>query len=400
MLRNGSAISADEPTPGRALRIDIAIAVGCLIFAVVAMRFDFGEGDVTANTASYVLAPFACIALIGRRYSSLAVLLVIAAIHLVLAGSVGAEVGLAPTLAVAIYTVARYGPRRRSLVIAVIIGTVLAAGQAALNSDFFPHEFLGEWGANLFPVAVADAVRSRADRVQMLIDTEADKRVQAERLRIARDLHDVVAHGLSTIAVQSGVAAHLLDRNPDQAKEALQIINATGKSSLEELRTMVGVLRSPDQAPLRPTPADPNDLAAVIDGAANAGVIVTTNVSGAFPDNATESCIVAMHRIIQEALTNVARHAGSVPTEVWIEHGRDEVEIRVTNEPSDRSAVAGNRSTGVGIVGMTERAETLGGTLTAMPTADGGFEVRSTLPYHPRRLDSAREAAGQRREQP
>ena len=86
------------------------------------------------------------------------------------------------------------------------------------------------------PIAVGDAARSRADRIRDLIDTEANSRVQAERIRIARDLHDVVAHGLSTIAIQSGVAAHLLDRDPDQAKEALEVINATGKRSLEELR--------------------------------------------------------------------------------------------------------------------------------------------------------------------
>jgi signal transduction histidine kinase len=260
----------------------------------------------------------------------------------------------------------------------------MAIGSAALDADRFLPEFLGEVALLAVPIAIGDAARSRADRLSDLIDTEANNRVQAERIRIARDLHDVVAHGLSTITIQSGVAAHLLDQDPGQAREALELINATGKRSLEELRTMVGVLRSTDEAPLRPTPTDPNDLTDLLDGAAHAGITVTTETTGSFPPDVGDSCVVAMHRIIQEALTNVARHAGAAATTLNIDHAADHVEVRITNEGGTARNGA-LESTGVGIIGMRERAESLGGTLTAEPTADGRFLVTAVLPYSIRR---------------
>ncbi len=332
-------------------------------------------------------------ALVTRRRVALVVLAVVAVVQLILRWRMGNEGLFIAITALALYTVASTGERRSSLALALAIATGLAAGIAAIDRDPFALEFIGEWAINLVPIAVADAVRSRADRLQTMIDAEADKRVQAERLRIARDLHDVVAHGLSTIAVQSGVAAHLLDQNPDQAKEALEAINTTGRKSLDELRSMVGVLRSSETAALLPIPAEPDDLDAIIDGATNAGVMVSTEVDGAFPPDVGDSCIVAVHRILQEALTNVARHAGAVPTEVRLIHGQQQVELTVTNGPGGGQAgrngsVRGGAAeggtegvSGVGIVGMTERAESLGGTLTAGPTTDGGYQVAAVLPY-------------------
>jgi signal transduction histidine kinase len=188
---------------------------------------------------------------------------------------------------------------------------------------------------------------------------------------------------LSTIAIQSGVAAHLLDRDPDQAKESLEIINATGKHALEELRVMVGVLRSSgDDVPLRPTPIDPNDLSELLAGAANAGLTVTTDIDDGFPSDVSDACVVAMHRIIQEAFTNVARHAGSVEVALSIHHGDDRVRVQVVNRPGTSSQRDSVPSTGVGVIGMTERAEALGGSLRAGETEEGGFEVDATIPYH------------------
>ncbi len=143
---------------------------------------------------------------------------------------------------------------------------------------------------------------------------------------------------------------------------------------------MVGVLRSSDELPLRPTPTDPNDLSEVLDGAANAGITVTIETTGTFPSSVGESCVVAVHRIIQEALTNVARHAGAAATTLHINHATDHVEIRITNVGGDAPRAAPD-STGVGIIGMRERAVSLGGTLTAEPTAGGGFHVAAILPY-------------------
>ena len=144
---------------------------------------------------------------------------------------------------------------------------------------------------------------------------------------------------------------------------------------------MVGVLRSTDHVPLHPTPTDPNDLTDLLAGAANAGIDLTAEVTGSFPSGVGDSCVVAMHRIIQEALTNVARHAGAAATTLRIDHGTDHVGICILNVGGAAPAVP-LESTGVGIIGMRERPESLGGTLTAEPAPDGGFCVTATMPYN------------------
>jgi len=361
---------------------DAAIAVSAAVFAVVALALDVREGDPSPDALAYVLAVSAAGVLLFRRRHPTTVLGVIVAARLAITWVTGNETPLVAAVIVALYTVARTGDRRRNLTIAIGAAVVMMIVVAALDEGKFVFELLAEGAQLLLPIAVGDAVRSRADRLRDLIDTEANSRVQAERLRIARDLHDVVAHGLSTIAVQSGVAAHLLDRDPDQAKRALEVINETGKSSLEELRVMVGVLRSSEEASLRPAPTDPNDLGDLLESAANAGVQVTTSIEGEFPNDVADSCVVAVHRIIQEALTNVARHAGNTSTVLSIKHGTDSVRLSVVNAAGSepRTIVP---STGVGIIGMTERAEALGGTRTTRVPAGGGFEVVANVPYHP-----------------
>jgi signal transduction histidine kinase len=295
----------------------------------------------------------------------------------------------------------------------------MAAGAAWFDDEPFLVEMVSELAQGFLPIAVGELLRGRAVRLREMIEAEADARVQAERLRIARDLHDVVAHGLATIAVQSGVAAHLLDRDPNQAREALEAINATGKSSLEELRAMVGVLRSTDgpsvapatdggapvagagggvaagerlpsgtlpdaaAAVLRPVPADPADLDDLVDGARAAGVDVTVHNVGGYPADVADGVVVAVHRIVREALTNVARHAGPVPATVSLRHGSVGVEVEIINDPpvGDRTPVP---STGVGVIGMRERAEAVGGRLDVGPLATGGFRVSASIPYRGR----------------
>ena len=358
---------------------DVLLAVAVTAFAVSALAI----GDDDATGLSYVIALVSGGSLVARRTFPVAVLAAVVAGRLVVIWDVGNDVALMPAAVVALYTVARHGDRAAGLVTASVFAAVMGVVAAALGDEAFLVELLGEGALAFLPIAVGDAARTRADRIRDLIDTEVEARVQAERLRIARDLHDVVAHGLSTIAIQSGVAAHLLDRDPSQAREALEVINATGKASLEELRAMVGVLRSTDTSDLSPTPRDPNDIGDLIASAGRAGVEVTAETTGAFPADVSDAVVVAVHRIVQEALTNVARHAGSVATTVHIDHDDDHVVVEVCNERSSgpRSDVA---STGVGIVGMRERAASVGGHLDAGPTPDGGFTVKAVVPYHRR----------------
>jgi signal transduction histidine kinase len=373
------------PTPHKQVAADVLVALAATVstFVAVAIQSETDGGSMDATTI--VLIGAAGVSLIWRRRWPIAVLTVVVACHLLVTIDSGSEIGLTAALIVALYTVARLGNRRTALLVASLtaIGSAIAA-TAIHPGESFAAEIIGELGIVLLPVAVGDALRTREERLADRIETEAQARVQAERLRIARDLHDVVAHGLSTISVQSGIAAHLMDTNPDHARQALEVINTTGKHTLEELRAMVGVLRSTDETPLRPTPNDPNDLTDLISGAQAAGLDVHTIVTGTFPPDVSDASVVAAHRILQEALTNVIRHAGPVPVNLRLTHGREELTMDVQNQPG-APATANGASTGVGIVGMTERAESIGGKVTAAPTADGGFTVQATLPYrrHP-----------------
>lgn len=362
--------------------VDVVLAAVSLVVGLVVLIFGLDDAAISPTPISYALVLGATVVLLVRRRHSLVVLLAAGVAQVAVTADTHTDAALVVCVGVALFTVSRSGRRITGLLAAVSVAVVLLGFIAAFDDQPLFPESLGAAALLLLPIAVGDAARSREDRLRTQIDTAVAARVQAERVRIARDLHDVVAHGLATIAVQSGVAAHLIDSNPDHAREALEIINETGRRSLEELRAMVGVLRSTDEAALRPTPADPNDLTDVVEGAARAGIDVRTVVSGQFPADVNEQCVVAAHRIVQEALTNVARHAGAAASTVTLDHGIDSVTVSIVNQPGTKPSVVAVPSTGVGIVGMTERAESLCGSLCAHRRGDGGFEVVAELPYH------------------
>jgi signal transduction histidine kinase len=360
---------------------------------IAALSPTFGIDEAEGSALRYLLAIVAGVALVVRRRHPLPVLALVSVLHVAVAWDTAtSDIVLSPALAIALYTLARHGNRQRSLTISLVIGLVAATLTGALGGGTVA-EVLSEMPEVLLPIVVADLLRTREDRVRDLIETEAESRVQAERLRIARDVHDIVAHGLSVITVQSGVAAYTIERDPAGAKVALEEINATGKRALEDLRAVVGVLRSTDEAAeLRPTPTDPDDLGELVEQAGKAGVAVTTDIRGAFPADVSDAAVVALHRIVQESLTNVARHAGSVRALVLVEHDHEAVTATIRNDAPtlpDRRSVP---STGVGVAGMTERAESLGGTLWARPRREGGFEVTARIPYY--------RPAGERAEDP
>lgn len=363
----------------------LAFVSAAVVFGFVALTLGAVERDTDFVVGAYLLIGLASASLaLPRGFGYIALGVVVS--RVVLAWWIGDMIALVPATWIGLYLLASSGERRRSLLVATAVAVATALVVAALDEDPFLVELVGEMALMLLPIAIADAVRSREDKVRTLVDAEATSRVQAERLRIARDLHDVVAHGLSIISVQSGVASYLIDQNPNEARQALDIINDAGKKSLEDLRSMVGVLRSTDDAPLGPTPTDPNDLQVLLVGARHSGTPVDMFVDGVFPDDASDACVVAVHRILQEALTNVARHANGATTTISIGHAIDQVDLRVLNESGvdGEGDVKRVPSTGVGIIGMTERANALGGTLRAGPVGDGGFEVVAELPYNRR----------------
>lgn len=226
-------------------------------------------------------------------------------------------------------------------------------------------------------VAVAELARvrreqwagERAERARA-----ARRRADEERLRIARELHDVLAHSISVINVQAGVGLALLDTDPEQARTALTTIKEASKEALGEVRQVLDTLRMPGDAPRAPAPGL-DRLPELVEQAAGAGLAV--EVAGE-PPRLPPGMDLAAFRIVQEALTNVVRHSVSRRARVRVEHGGGALRLYVDDDGPATGADAGG--SGNGLAGMRERAAALGGTIEAGPRADGGFRVLAVLP--------------------
>jgi signal transduction histidine kinase len=208
-------------------------------------------------------------------------------------------------------------------------------------------------------------------------DTDEHGLLAAERVRIARELHDVVSYGFATISLQAGIAAHIAETHPEQAIEALHAIRDAGREVLVELRVILGQLRADDDA-AEPAARGIGRLSVLVDRARSAGVRVSVRVAGR-PRPVPVGLDIAVYRIVQEALTNVLRHAPGALVQVLVTYERHGVRVRVEDDGDGDSDARGEGS-GYGIVGMRERARSLGGELDAGPVPDGGFCVHAFLP--------------------
>jgi signal transduction histidine kinase len=242
----------------------------------------------------------------------------------------------------------------------------------------------------LVALAGAEGVRSRREHFAELRRTrelQARRQADEERLRIAQELHDVLAHNISLINVQSGVALHLMDEKPEQARIALTAINEASADALREVRSVLGVLRGTGaQAPRAPA-AGLDRLDELVTRTRAAGVSVTLAVHGERRP-LPASIDLAAFRIVQEALTNIVRHAGAEAATVELTYGPDELTVQVDDNGHGPAASGGRREVpapdddggGNGIPGMRERALALGGTFDAGPRSGGGFRVRARIP--------------------
>jgi signal transduction histidine kinase len=223
--------------------------------------------------------------------------------------------------------------------------------------------------------------RERAIERAEAAEQDARRRAGEQRLRIARELHDMLAHNISLINVQAGVALHLLDDRPGQARPALVAIKQASKETLAELRSVLDILREPedDAAPLAPAPGL-EQLDELLAGARAGGLTVDCRVEGArgpLPAGVN----LAAFRIVQEALTNVRRHAGPARATIKLRYGADELTVQIDDDGARAKGRHDSMGGGNGIPGMRERASALGGTLEAGPrAADGGFRVLARLP--------------------
>ncbi len=333
---------------------------------------------IAAPPAAYLLVVVSALALIWRRrrpVPALAVSLGAALLYICLS-YFGGAVMLNPLFA--LYAVAVAVPTTRAIALAVITMLSLMAATAA----FGPFGTAGG-GFALIPVEVAVAlflglwVASRRAALRESAE-RARRAVDAERLRIARELHDVVAHTMSTINVQAGVAAHVIDRQPDQAAQALEAIKQASKEGLRELRGILNVLRQADEQDERAPAPRLEQLDELVENSTRAGLPTSVSVHGRARTVAPLVDLTA-YRIVQESLTNVLRHAGPTTASVTLSYTDDELQIEVLD--GGRGRVDGTpRSEGLGIAGMRERAEAVGGSLVVGPAPEGGFRVQARLP--------------------
>ena len=202
--------------------------------------------------------------------------------------------------------------------------------------------------------------------------------VAEERLRLAQELHDVVAHSMSVIAVQAGMGVHVIDQRPDDAKAALEAISQTSRRTLQEMRRLLGVLRD-EEGELRHAPAPGlADLPRLIDDVRGTGVPVGLTVEGA-TDEVPHAVELSVYRLVQEGLTNVIKHAGTATATVTVRCLPSTVEVEVVDD--GRGAASANGASGHGLRGMQERVALWGGSLEAGPRQGGGFRVLAELPY-------------------
>ena len=328
-------------------------------------------------TVAYLLVAVSALVLIWRRRRPVLVLAVSlgAALLYICLGYFGGAVMLNPMFA--LYAVAVAVPTGRAIGLSVITMLSLMAANAAFGPFgtgggfvLIPGEvaaalFLGLWVASRHA-----ALRESAEQARRAVD--------AERLRIARELHDVVAHTMATINVQAGVAAHVIDEQPEQAAQALEAIKQASKEGLRELRGILNVLRQADEHDSRSPAPRLAQLDELVDNATRAGLPTSVAVHGQARRLAPTVDLTA-YRIVQESLTNALRYAGPTTARVTLSYGEDELRVEVVD--GGRGRVDGTpQGAGHGIAGMRERAEAVGGTLIAGPAPEGGFRVQARLP--------------------
>src|SRR5215218_2880269 len=390
---------------GRALLIDALLALGVGLVqvggAAVSARFGVSAGWRPLDGWAYALLAIGPAALLVRRRWPSRVLAVALACGLVYAARTYPEGPSSLAVYPALWTVALTRPRRTAWLAATGTAVAVAGMELFLYGDtMFDGEplyaavtvFAAMWWGEAVRArrAYVAELRDRAERAERTREEEARRRVDEERMRIARELHDVVSHTIGVISVQAGVAAHLLHRRPDKAADSLAAIRQASDEALGELHAMLGVLREGDgdggRAPLTPAPGLA-ELDALVAQAAGAGVEVTVSLEGE-PRRLPPAVDLACYRVVQESLTNVVRHAGASRAEVTVTHHDGRVVVEVTDDgragPTDGSgAGSGNGNgagSGQGILGMRERARALGGSLEAGPRPGGGFRVQATLP--------------------
>jgi signal transduction histidine kinase len=373
---------------------DALLALALLPLGLATLLID--EEQTTSYRRADVLAVvlvfglFAALAF-RRRFTVPAVFLIVAlSLAMWFRGYI--DGATAVTGAIVTYTVARHLVRPRSVQVFTAAMVPITAAALWLGMGGSPYEDDVFQGLSRIALTVAsyaigsavrgrreaiDALRERAEKAEAEQIAQSERAVAEERTKIARDLHDVVAHSLSVMVIQSTAAQRLVNVDPAASATAMQQVTDTGRAALAEMRRIVGALADRDgPVEYRPQP-QLADLPELIERVRSGGVSVDLRAHGDVDDIGPASQLAA-YRIVQESLTNVLKHAGRAMVTVTVE--RKAGELTVSVEDDGRGAIATTDGKGRGLIGMRERVEAIGGSFDAGPRRSGGFEVRASIP--------------------
>lgn len=379
------------PRPGRhtALLVDVSVSLAVFLMVAAPLTGPADEGARPAGLGAYLLAAALALPYVAHRRWPLPAL---GASSLALVVySTGHYEGYPGFAAFAmVFGLALHAKRRESAIGYAVSLVALSLGLALQPSDLVDAS---SWFTSLLVLTVAwlagenlrarrarwSALQERARRLELEREERARQAVDEERMRIARELHDVVAHSMSVIAVQAGVAHHVIETRPELARQALGTIETTSRSALVELRRMLGLLRRHGDSDdsLAPAPGL-EDLRALSTGFADAGLTVSIDVSGD-ASVVPRGVQLSAYRIVQESLTNALKHGGASAT-VHVASSADGVVVEVSDPGAPGGSPASVSGAGQGLVGMRERVALFNGVLDAGPDPAGGFRVRAELP--------------------
>lgn len=388
---------------GYLVAFDVLAAVGVVVIGLIVV-FEPPDPDFPYPTFDGWLrwAGVAAVLALGpplavRRLWPLPVLSV------VLVGAVAADllavvVGASGMVAFALYSVAKAEPTSRSLpalVVCALAPPLTAVGVQVVEVHEVPsdyglfHVVIG-WGVLGAAWLAGHAVRRFHAQAAALDEERTRQRLTEERLRIVRELHDVVSHSLSLITVKAGVANHVVDRRPEEASEALQVIERTSRAALTEVRQILGVLRRGDAAGAEGSPVPGlHDLPRLVEQANAAGVRLTMRTHDL--PRLSEGMELTIYRIVQEAVTNVVNHAEAVQCRVALGFEHGQIILEVVDDGLGLRAGPGE-SGGHGLIGMRERVAVYGGTLSTGGGSGGGFRILARIPYGPSEVEQAARA--------
>ncbi|WAL97415.1 sensor histidine kinase [Streptomyces sp. Je 1-369] len=370
----------------RPLAVDALIAVALTTVAVLLGQEPVKQGWIALDPLGYALVALICLPVAARSRAPLTVLLVV---HL--AWFVYVTVGYWPVVGtfgpmLTVYTVASLRSPRTSLACAGLMAALWIYAGAISEGASMPSVVGQAIGFSLVLWRFGYVARRSAELARQLKreqDERARREVAEERGRIARELHDVVAHHMSVISVQAGLATFVFGSDPATARAALGTISGTSGEALEELRRMLRVLRAEDgehggDAPGAPMPGLAR-LDEMVERVRAGGVRVELRVTGT-PRLVAPGVELCAYRVVQEALTNVLKHAHGAAAAVELAYRRGHIEVSVTNDGQGVIQDRVRTGSGHGLIGMRERAKLYGGAISIGPLSEGGFAVRLTLP--------------------